>query len=76
MKQKIQQEENEMKQKIQQKENELKQRIQQKEASRKLELVNAQYEIWMEADVKAEHDLEVKSRNPLGSLQLKKEFSL
>ena len=48
MKQKIQQEENEMKQKIQQKENELKQRIRQKEASRKLELANAQYEIWME----------------------------
>ena len=75
-KQKIQQEENEMKQKIQQKENELKQRIRQKEARRKLELANAQYEIWMEADVKAERDLEVKSRDPLGSSQLKKELSL
>ena len=56
--------------------NELKQRIQQKEASRKLELANAQYEIWMEADVKAERDLDVKSRDPLGSSQLKKELSL
>ena len=76
MKQRIQQEENEMKQKIQQEENELKQRIRQKEARRKLELANAQYEIWMEADVKAERNLEVKSRDPLGSLQLKKELSL
>ena len=64
LKQRIQQEENEMKQKIQQKENELKQRIRQKEARRKLELANAQYEIWMEADIKAERDLEVKSRDP------------
>ena len=69
-------EEEEAKQRIQQEENELKQRIRQKEVRRKLELANAQYEIWMEADVKAEPDLEVKSRDPLGSSQLKKELSL
>ena len=69
-------EEEEAKQRIRQKENELKQRIRQKEASRKLVLANAQHEIWMEADVKAERDLEVKSRDPLGSSQLKKELSL
>ena len=51
--------------------NEMKQKIRQKEASRKLKLANAQYEIWMEADVKTERDLEVKSRDPLGSSQLK-----
>ena len=56
--------------------NELKQKIQQKEACGKLELANAQYEIWMDSDVKAERDLEVKSRDPLGSSQLKKELSL
>ena len=65
---------NELKQKMQQEENELKQRIWQKEARRKLELANAQYEIWMEADVKAERDLEVKSRDPLGSSQIRKSF--
>ena len=56
--------------------NELKQRIRQKEARRKLELANAQYEIWMDADVKTERDLEVKSRDPLGTSQSKKELSL
>ena len=76
LKQKIQQKENELKQRIWQEENELKQRIRQKEARRKLELANAQYVIWMEADVKAERDLEVTSRDPLGSFQLKKELSL
>ena len=57
-------------------EEKLKQRIRQREARRKLELANAQYEIWMEADIKAERDLEVKSRDPLGSPQSKKELSL
>ena len=56
--------------------NNLKQRIRQKEARRKLELANAQYEIWMDSDVKAERDLEVKSRDRLGSSQSKKELSL
>ena len=56
--------------------NELKHRIRQKEARRKLELANAQYEIWMDSDVKAERDLEVKARDPLGSSQSKKKLSL
>ena len=79
LKQRIWQEENELKQRIRQKENELKQKIRQKEAHRKLELVNAQYEIWMDSDVKAQCelcDLEVKAHDPLGSLQLKKQLSL
>ena len=64
---------NELKQKIWQEENELKQRIRQKEARRKIELANAQYEIWKDLDVQAEPDLEVKPRDPLGGSQSKKE---
>ena len=69
-------EEEEAKQKIWQEKNELKQRIREKNARRKLELANAQYKIWMDSDVKAERDLEVKSCDPLGSSQSKKELSL
>ena len=69
-------EEEEAKQRMWQEQNELKKRIRQKEARRKLELANAQYEIWMDSDVKAERDLEVKSRHPLGSLHSKKELFL
>ena len=54
--------------------NELKQRIWQKETCRKLELANTQYEIWMEADVKAERNLEVKSHNLWEVCSQKKSF--
>ena len=76
LKEKKWQEEDELKQSIRQKENELKQRIRQKEARRKIQLANAQYETWKDSDVKAERDLQVKSRVPLGGSQSKKEPSL
>ena len=73
LKQKIWQEGNELKHKICQEENELKQRTRQNEACKKIELANAQYEIWKDLDVKAEPHLEVKPRNPWGGSQSKKE---